>query len=184
MDQATLCGECIADPPPFNRVLAPFRYQQPINEMIGRFKYQGALYEGRVLGDYLAQYITQQTHPSCPIDLLLPIPLHRSRLRQRGFNQAAELALWLSRKLAIPWHSGLLHRRSKDPEQRSAKRRERQRNVRRAFSLSTKAALPKRIALIDDVVTTGATVRAAAQCLRQAGVDYIEVWAVARTPKK
>lgn len=173
------CGECLADPPAFDRILAPFRYAEPIDQMIGRFKYQHSLPTGRVLGEYLAQHVAAHT-PS--VDLLLPVPLHTSRLRQRGFNQSAELAHWLNRHSKIPWRADVLARQQPGEDQRGASRKQRQKQVRQVFAIKA-THIPKRIALVDDVVTTGATARTIAKLLRKSGVEYIEVWAVARTPK-
>lgn len=146
--------------------------------MLAAFKHEHALHQGRILGEHLAKHVQQHTQG---VDLLLPIPLHRKRLAQRGFNQAAELTLWLSKILDIPWRTNALYRIQDTPSQRQARRTERIRNVRKAFQV--KDTLPGRVALVDDVVTTGATANAAAQTLCQAGVSYIEIWAVARTPK-
>jgi ComF family protein len=178
-EKVTVCGECLAHPPPFERILAPFRYQPPISEMISRFKYQAALHDGRLLGSWLGDYVQVQ---QIPVDLIIPLPLHSSRLRQRGFNQAAELAHWISRIVQVPWRTDILLRCQQGSEQQGLPRRERQRNIRRVFQVA-KAPGVMRVALVDDVVTTGATVRAAARCLRQAGVSQVFVWAVARTPK-
>ena len=174
-----LCGECLADPPPFDRVLVPFRYRTPLHDLVSRFKYHGALSDGRLLGELLAAHVHQA---ATAIPLLLPMPLHAARLRERGYNQAAELTRVVSRACAIPWRSNALARQQAGPPQREAHRRERLRNVRTAFHCAA-SDLPARVAIIDDVVTTGATARAAAACLKAAGVEWVEVWAVARTPR-
>jgi ComF family protein len=173
------CGECLADPPPFDRARVPFRYREPLNDLVGHFKYHRGLSDGRLLGELLARHIA---HDHAAVDLLLPVPLHPARLRERGFNQAAELARVVSRVCGIPWRSDLLVRDKPGASQREADRKTRLRNVRAAFRCRSKP-LPARVALIDDVITTGATVRAAAARLKQAGIDWVEIWAVARTPR-
>lgn len=174
-----LCGECLASPPPFARLFAPFCYQPPITDMISRFKYQSALQDGRLLGTWLAHYLMAQR---MAVDLIIPVPLHSTRLRQRGFNQAAELAHWVSRYLQVPWRTDVLQRVQRGIPQQGLPRRTRQQNMHRAFQ-AVQVPKVETVALLDDVVTTGATVRAAAHCLRQAGVQQIIVCAVARTPK-
>ncbi len=177
-----LCGECLVDPPAFDEAIAPFRYAPPIDEMISRFKYQHHLSMGRLLGGYLAQHIVEC---AATVDALVPIPLHPSRLKHRGFNQAAELAYWVNRRTRIPAYMDLLLRVQPGPDQRSANRKQRQRQVQQAFQIKPAYThIPERIALIDDVMTTGATARAAASCLRRAGVKYIAIWAIARTGKQ
>lgn len=178
-DQAWICGECLAHPPPFAQVLTPFRYQTPLIQMISRFKYQGALSDGRLLGSWLGHYV--QVH-SEPVDLIIPIPLHPNRLRQRGFNQSAELAHWVSRIMQVPWHADVLHRVKVGSEQQGLPRMARQHNMQGVFQV-VKQPVATTVALVDDVMTTGATVRAAARCLRKAGVSRVVVWVVARTPK-
>ncbi|MEM6405841.1 MAG: ComF family protein [Pseudomonadota bacterium] len=174
---AVLCGECLSKPPPFSATCAPFIYQAPIRDWISQFKYQRALHWGRWLGTALGQTVQAQT-----AELIIPVPLHATRLCQRGFNQAAELAHWASRQVQIPWRTDILQRIHQGMEQQRLSRRERQRNMHRQFRV-VKPITAQCVALLDDVVTTGATVRAAAHALRQAGVPRVVVWAVARTPK-
>ena len=178
-DTTRVCGECLAHPPPFVSALAPFRYQAPITQMISRFKYQGVLADGRLLGTWLGDYVQTLVDP---VDLIIPVPLHPTRLRQRGFNQSAELAHWVSRIVQVPWRADILQRVQAGPEQQGLPRSARQRNMRGVFQV-VKVPAVTTVALVDDVVTTGATVRAAADCLRRAGVARVVVWAVARTPK-
>ena len=175
----SLCGECLADPPPFDRARAPFRYRAPLNDLVSHFKYHRGLSDGRLLGELLARHIA---HEGAGVDLLRPMPWHPGRLRERGFNQAAELVRVVSRVCGIPWRSDRLSRDKPGASQREANRKARLRNVRSAFRCAAKP-LPARVALIDDVITTGATARAAALCLKQAGVGWVEIWAVARTPR-
>ena len=174
-----LCGECLAEPPAFDRTLAPLCYRHPVNELISRFKYRQTLSDGNLLARLLARHVQQQASQA---QLLLPMPLHPARLRLRGYNQAAELARVLSRITGIPWDPHLLRRGHEGPSQREARRSERLRNVRSAFVCASQR-LPQRVAIIDDVITTGATARAAAASVRQAGANWVEIWAIARTPR-
>jgi ComF family protein len=112
---------------------------------------------------------------------LIPIPLHPARLRERGFNQAALLTRQLARQLEIPWDADTLSKRRPTVDQRGLDRRTRQRNLRDSFASRT---LPAgcHVAIVDDVITTGATCQEAARTLKQAGAGRVDVWALARTP--
>lgn len=173
------CGDCLSDPPAFDRARVPFVYREPIDDLVAGFKYHQGLSDGHMLAELLLAYLAREQQK---IEMLLPIPLHPARLRRRGYNQAAELTRIISRGLGIPWRSGLLLRRKDGASQREAGRRQRLRNVRSVFTCEG-CKLPERVAIVDDVVTTGATARAAASCLKQAGVTWVEIWALARTPK-
>jgi len=175
----SLCGECLADPPAFDQARVALRYRQPVNDLVSGFKYHQRLSDGRLVAQLLARHVQQQAPD---IELLLPMPLHPGRLRERGYNQAAELARVLSSASRIDWNSHLLKRTREASSQREANKRDRLRNVRSAFECAAES-LPKRVAIIDDVITTGATARAAAASVKKAGADWVEIWAVARTPK-
>lgn len=179
-----LCGECLRDPPAFDSAHVALRYRAPVDQLVSRFKYHHALSDGRLLAGLLADRLTQRRQQASPLpQLIVPLPLQARRLRERGFNQAAELARVLSRQSGIPWRSDLLLRHGSEQHQREADRKQRQRNVRHAFACTQQLPAGTRVALVDDVITTGATARAAARCLKQAGADWVEVWAVARTPR-
>ena len=171
------CPACQRHPPAFDRTIAPLLYRAPVDDLIARFKYHHRLDLGRLLGLTLAD--TLQTHSFRP-DILLPVPSTPANLATRGFNQAAELAAQLSHGLAIPWRAGHLRRVGGGPHQRGLDRKARQRNLRGAFS--SRGKLPAQVAIVDDVVTTGATVEEISRTLRAAGAERVEVWAVARTP--
>lgn len=172
----TSCGSCLTQPPEQNSSMSLFAYQNPIDRLIADFKYHDKLYLTEVFADLMAQQLKHQPLPH----LLIPIPLHRRRLRQRGYNQAFELGKVLSHKLNIPISKDILIRSRDTPPQASLPYDQRKRNMRRAFKLND-AMLPNHIALIDDVLTTGHTVNAAAKLFRQEGVTTIELWTIART---
>ncbi|MCK8516908.1 ComF family protein [Methylonatrum kenyense] len=177
--QAMLCGHCLSAPPAFSIARVPFLFQPPVSLWISQLKYSGELAAGRLLGRLLARSLSKA---DATVDALVPVPLHRGRLRERGFNQAREIARELHRKLGLPILDGALRRTRSTPHQTALPRMERRRNMRRAFT-ATQAVDGLRIALVDDVVTTGSTADAAAAALREAGAAEVEVWAVARTPK-
>lgn len=173
---ASLCAGCQARTPTFDRVVAPLVYSAPVDDLIGAFKYHQRLPLGRVLAGVLGEALGGHRTPQ----LLLPVPATPDRLRERGFNQAAELARILAARLGIPWDAGRLYRARAAGAQRGLNRRERQHNLRGAFAC--RGSVPPHVALIDDVMTTGATAEEASRALKRAGAAGVEVWAVARTP--
>ncbi|CAH0223238.1 ComF family protein [Pseudomonas brassicacearum] len=179
------CGQCASQPPAFERVLAPWAYDFPVDSLITRFKHQAKWPLGRLMGELLAQSLQHHFDEGLERpDALVPVPLATRRLRQRGFNQAALLARWLSGPLAIPCEEHLLRRTQDTPAQQALDARARRRNLRQAFALAPQAALRNRhLALVDDVLTTGATAQALAALLLDAGAARVDVYCLARTPK-
>lgn len=177
-----LCGECLQREPPFATAWAPFRYGHPLDLLETRFKFGRDLAAGRVLGELMIERARCDV-PALP-DVLIPVPLHRARLRQRGYNQALELARPLASALGIALRPDLLLRPKATPPQTGLDASARRRNLRGAFTLAADAALPAHVALLDDVMTTGATLREAAQLLTRAGVARVDVWALARAPHR
>jgi len=171
------CGSCLTRAPPFARAVAPFRYAYPLDYLIRRFKYHGALAHGRVLGTLLAQRLPQDG--SAWPALIVPMPLHRARHRERGFNQAAELARPVGAMLGIRVDPGLCMRQRATEDQTLLSASERRRNVRGAFAL-TRTPDVEHVAIVDDVLTTLSTAAELARTLRRAGVATVEVWAIAR----
>ncbi|WP_227515479.1 ComF family protein [Marinobacter salinus] len=177
-----VCGDCLASPPPFSRTLIPWRYQFPVDGMITRYKYNGQRKFARPLVAGLGQYLSKNLEQKDAIvpDLLIPAPMHHQRRRKRGFNQAQDIAEQLGRQLGIPVASGLVRRKRKVRAQRELNREERLTNLNGVFRII--GTVPERVAIVDDVVTTGATARVLGKALREAGALDIQVWALARTP--
>jgi ComF family protein len=174
----TFCGTCQLHPPPYDRVLAPFRYESPLNHLIHRLKYNGRLEQARLLGDLMAEWLEGRLDP-LP-DRVIPVPLHPARLRQRGFNQAVELARRVCNRLQLPLDIQSCYRQKATlPQSEMADARARARNIKGAFLV--RGEIRGTVAILDDVMTTGSTVGELAKCLRAAGAARIEVWAVART---
>lgn len=172
------CGACLHDPPPFGRSFVPFRYAYPLDHLVRGLKFRNELACGRVLGQLFARSVLArgQTLP----EAIIPVPLARRRYRQRGYNQAGELALAIRRATGVAVMSDVAIRQRETAEQAGLDSKARRRNVTGAFA--TLAPLHARhVAILDDVVTTGSTVRELAAVLRQAGAQQIEVWAIART---
>lgn len=157
--------------------------------MIHRFKYRHQLTQGRALAGLLAEYLLhsydQQRELNLP-ELIVPVPLHWTRRWQRGFNQAEVLGWDLARVMNTPQLTRLCRRTRRTPPQRGLSRKERQQNLRHAFSLTrhARSALEgKCLALLDDVVTTTSTARTLSARLIEAGAAEVHVWALARTPE-
>jgi len=178
---APACGECLEHEPPFAAAWIPFVYEHPLDRLLTRFKFGRQLAAGRVLGQFWIDRFDSDG-PSRP-SVLVPVPLHASRLRERGYNQALELARPLSRAFGIPLWRDLLKRRRATAAQSNLDAKQRRRNLRKAFVVTDDASLPSHVALVDDVMTTGATARECARILRHAGVARVDIWALARAPK-
>lgn len=175
------CGKCLVRAPVFDRAFVPFRYAYPVDHVVKAFKYRGALAWGRVLGTLLAQQL--RANGSSLPQALIPVPLHAERHRERGFNQAHELARPLSRLLGIAIDDRLCRRVRATHDQTELDARQRRKNLRRAFEV-VRATRFRHVALIDDVLTTGSTVSELARTLKRAGVRIVDVWAVARAARK
>ena len=158
-------------------IVAPFEYRFPVDRLVQRFKYGGDLAIGRWLALQLAQRVPGAARPH----LLVPVPLTNARLRARGFNQSAEIARVVSRSTRIPAQMRWLERTRDAASQSALGRRARRANPRGAFRCRRPLG-GLHVALVDDVVTTGATARAASDALLRAGAAQVDVWAIARTP--
>ena len=179
------CGPCLKLPPAFERVAAPWTYSFPVDTLITRFKHSAKWPFGRLLGELLAQFLQHRFDEDLDRpDVLVPVPLAAKRLRQRGFNQAAMLAHWLSSSLDIPCDEQLLLRIQDTSAQQDLNADARKKNLRNAFALTADAPVKGRhLAIVDDVLTTGATAQALARLLMDAGAARVDVYCLARTPK-
>jgi ComF family protein len=178
---AALCGACLRREPAYACAWAPYQYAHPLNLLEARFKFRRDLSAGRVLADLLVDAARTRWSQDRP-ERLLCVPLHPTRLRERGYNQALELARTLSRALDIPLAHDLLVRVRATRAQTGLDAKARRRNLRGAFACPVHAGVPAHVAIVDDVMTTGSTVDECARVLRQAGVARVDVWALARAP--
>jgi ComF family protein len=174
-----VCGRCQTAPPPYLRCISPLLYSPPISQLVAHFKYSGRLAYGRLLSQELVRRLGDETKLGA--DLLVPVPLHWRRRWSRGFNQAEIIGDELSRALNLPLQTRWLSRVRATPPQQSLSAVERRRNLRAAFALRAPVA-GLHIALIDDVVTTGATVGEISRLLLAAGAASVQIWCLARTP--
>lgn len=176
LPQMEICGECLRDPPAFNSTQAVFDYDYPIDGLLSALKF-GARLE---LAAWFARMIVTRLDCDRLPDLIIPMPLHAVRMKERGFNQALEIARHVSSTLAVPLGAQDCARTRATATQVGLKRDERRRNMRDAFACDASLA-GKYIAVIDDVMTSGATARALAAAIHGAGAADVQLWLVART---
>ncbi len=175
------CGECRRRRRPYRRLLSAWSYQHPADAVLVGLKFGRLEYLGGHLGRRLGE-LFQPRVADC--DLVVPVPLHWRRRLTRGYNQAAAIARPLGRALELPV-APLLRRRRATPPQSRLHKKERRKNLRRAFAVYRPGRCRgRRVLLVDDVVTTGATLEAAARCLRRAGARSVTALTAARTPTK
>jgi ComF family protein len=173
-----LCGRCLADPPPFESLVAPYAYGGALSSAISRFKYGPAPW----LAAPLARLLFDGFVPAKRADVIVPVPLHPRRLRQRGYNQASLLAGRGPRALGAPLATSILRRAIDTPHQAGLTGTERLDALAGAFQARSCRALEgARVLLVDDVATTTATVRAAAAALLEGGARAVDVLCLART---
>lgn len=171
-----LCGQCRRTPPAFDRSHAPLLYRPPVDHLIKNLKFDGRLVNARLLGGLLAESLGSGRLP----EGVVTVPLHPSRLRERGFDQALEIARPLAARLGLVLLPQAVARVRATTPQTGLDAAGRRSNVRGAFVVGR--AFPLRhVAILDDVVTTGSTVQELSRVLRAAGVKEIDVWACART---
>jgi ComF family protein len=178
------CGQCLRRAPAFQRVETPLRYGFPIDALVTRFKHQTNAPLGRLLGQFLERHLLHAYEEGLPRpDRLIPVPLSRRRERQRGFNQAQLLADWLATPLGLPVDNRLVRRTQDTLAQQGLDAVTRKKNLRNAFALADGAEVEGlHLALVDDVLTTGATAERIARLLRRAGAQRVDVYCLARTP--
>ena len=179
------CQRCLADPPPVDFCTAPFEYRFPVGQLILSMKQR----EPELLASlthWLSRHLQGLDHPTP--DLLVPVPMHSDRQRERGFNQAGVLAQSLGRKLGIPVAQELVLKPRATASQKHLNREERQLNLASAFRLDRAKLIkmrprPRHIAIVDDVITTGATTAHLATLFKQCGIRRVDAWALAKTPR-
>ncbi|WP_417445878.1 ComF family protein [Kangiella sp.] len=173
------CGQCLRKPPRYQKLVAATHYEFPVSHAISEMKFEKQLHHIRSFSNLLIEEINNHYQNKELPEAIVPIPLHSNRLRERGFNQSQLIAKHLTRKLQVPLLDHALLRVKDTPHQIGLKAIERRKNLKRAFEI--KQTMPKHIALVDDVVTTGSTIQEASkQCLKH-GVERIDVWCLAKT---
>lgn len=186
---ALRCGECLDNEPPFDATFAPYLYGHPLDLLLTRLKFGHHLAAGRVLAELWidSAHAARAGGTVALPAAIVPMPLHATRLRERGYNQALELAKPLAREFGIALAPDLLRRTRATAAQSNLDAAARRKNLRGAFDIDAAAlaaSAPTHVALLDDVMTTGTTVREAARTLKRAGVARVDVWVLARAPHR
>lgn len=179
-DKHALCGDCLKNSPQYSRTIALFSYQFPIDHLISGLKFANKLIYCQILGNIMAETITNYYQNKPLPEIIIPIPLHVQRLKERGYNQALELAKPIAKKLQIGLDRYSFIRIKTTKAQALISAKQRKQNIKNAF-LPRKTINYKYVAIIDDVVTTGNTVREFSNILIANGIQKIDIWCCART---
>lgn len=179
-----ICGHCLAKTPPWTSTTAALLYRFPVDQLVCRFKFGRNLPCGQILGREMIHAVRYgvESMPDC----IIPVPLHRSRHFLRAFNQADLLARQLGKELGIPVHGSFLRRCRHTRAHSGLDAASRRKNIRGAFACKAPAsrqAMLQHVALVDDVMTTGATLSECTRVLKKAGAANISVWVAARAPE-
>ncbi len=177
---AKICGACNKKNYYFDQTVAPFQFEGFIRDAVYQFKFKQKLNQGKLLARLFIRSIENREY-TVP-DIIIPVPLHKKRLRKRGYNQALEIARIISKKLNCDLSYKDIYRNRDTGVQMELPAKQRYKNVKNAFSL-TKSSIDfknKHVCIIDDVMTTGNTVNEAAKCLKKAGAKKVDVWCIAR----
>jgi len=174
-----LCGACLRQPPAWNEALAALVYEYPVDQLVQHFKFRRSLACGQLLADEMIRFV-DQSGTALP-DILIPVPLHFTRRFWRGFNQAEFLARQLGSRFKIPVLVNQLRRTRRTSAQSGLDRKARKKNIRGAFCCRHLANA--RVALVDDVLTTGTTLTECARAVKAAGASNVAVWVAARVAK-
>ena len=175
-----ICGNCLNALPHFDATYSLFTYDFPVNAMMQHYKYGGMLNLSQLFGHLLSKKISSNR-----VDLIIPMPMHPLRLKERGFNQALEIAKILTKNHIEKLDYTSVHRQKLTPPQASLPLKERVKSIKGAFKINVGQKIKKkRIAIVDDVMTTGASLNELAKTLKQAGATHVECWVVSRTLPK
>jgi ComF family protein len=179
------CGQCIQKPPVFYAAKIPFRYDYPIDQMILDFKFQQGFARGKSLSHLLVDFLRDAYKDAYLPDAIIPVPMYWQRRFLRGFNQSEMLARDIAKTFSIPTLTQVCVRHHHQQAQKDSNQQSRLSNLKDAFSINLKKRFlieGKHLALLDDVVTTGATARELGKLLMSNGPASVVVWALARTP--
>ena len=171
-----LCGHCLSQSPAFDETHAPFIHQSIIRHLIASLKFNKQYKNARLLGYLLATHLQKTSEMP---ELIIPVPLHTLRYQERGFNQTIEIAKTVSKRLNIPIDTKSCIRNRNTPHQTNLPAKQRNKNIKNAFQV-IKLIDAQHIAILDDVMTTGATVNELAKVLKKSGVTRVDVWVCGR----
>jgi len=175
----SMCGKCLHEPPIVDYTFSMYHYESPVDSLITQLKFKQQLSSAAILGVLMEKLLRKDlVINGCP-DVILPVPLHKGRLSQRGFNQSLEISKPISDGLNIPIDYLLARRIKSTKSQMDLRANERKRNIKGCFQVRLMPAY-QHVVLVDDVVTTGSTTNELAKALKKSGVEKVGVWAVAR----
>ncbi len=174
-DNHLLCGHCCQKKPWIDTVITAWRYEEPLRSLLHEFKYREGLHLVTLLSTLMMHALPAGGYTT---ECLVPVPMHPKRLRQRGFNQAAELTKHLGRRLAVPYELTLCKKIINTTPQAGLNAAERRRNLQRVFQANP--GNYRHITLVDDLLTTGSTANELARVLKQHGVERVDLWCCAR----
>ncbi|MEB8432394.1 ComF family protein [Cocleimonas sp. KMM 6892] len=177
-----LCGQCIQTSPAVDYTISLFHYENPVSYLIGQMKFQQQLSSAAILANLLCSEILDKHSDagmSAKPDALLPVPLHKSRLAKRGFNQSLEVSREIAKAMAIPLFVNKVERVKNTDAQTHLNKQQRLKNVKGCFNVIS-PSLARHIVIVDDVITTGATTNELARLLKTKGVEKVGVWSIAR----
>lgn len=178
--ESFLCGACLAYPPPFDNTYALFPYKAPIIQLIIQLKFRHQLSIAQTLGSLMAQAIETTWYKNKPLpDLIIPMPLHKTRLKERGFNQALEIGRPIAKAHALRLDIKGIERRKATAAQSGLSAQDRKKNISQAFA-ARRSYAGLSVAVLDDVITTGHTMTEFCKILKQNGAKSIDVWCCAR----
>jgi len=184
LSDGLICGSCLNAPPSFDATQALFSYDYPLDRLLQHYKYRESLHLADTFaGLFIGKLSGASINQAPQIDLIIPMPMHGERLKQRGFNQALEIARLISKATEIKLDYTACQRTRLTPPQASLPLKERIKNIRGVFKCE-KNLQGLNIALVDDVMTTGASLNELAKTLKQAGAAHVECWVIARTLPK
>lgn len=174
-----VCGSCLSNPPDFDATQAVFLYSFPVDAMMVRYKYGNMMHLSHIFGQFLSDKLALSL-ASNQIDFIIPIPMHPARIKERGFNQAHEIAKALTMNCKEKLYFKSAERIKLTPPQASLPLKDRVKNIKGAFQVNHDLS-DKRIAIVEDVMTTGASLNELAKTLKKAGATHVECWIIART---
>lgn len=172
------CNECSLQSMPFEKTIAAFSYDYPLTHLVQNLKFQETLIYGKILGKLLAAKLNTFYQKNTLPELIVPVPLHTKRLKERGFNQAVEIAKPIAKHFNLPIDFSCKRIKFTKPQAKLSAS-ERMKNLHEAFQIPTNFRA-NTVAIVDDVITTGFTIQAFALALKNAGVTQVDVWCVAR----
>jgi len=178
LETGAICGKCILNANHFDHAIAPLLYREPVSEMIRALKYREKLAFARTAASVISEAALNRGAKKP--DLICSVPMTTQALRKRGFNQSALIAMLTGYRLGIPVSNHLLRKVRQTPHQSDLNARERKSNLKNAFRCQRRVE-GRHVVIVDDVLTTGATVNELARTLKKAGASRVDVWGCART---